>query len=386
MNLSKTLFLISSLTVCSSTYTQTLMNRSDAGWATLDQCFAAAITEKVFPGAVALVMHRGKVVYHKAFGRYTYEPNAPRMKHTTLFDLASLTKILVTTPIALMLCDIGLLELDTPVVHYLPAFAVHNKDTIQVQHLLTHSSGLDAGVAFYPPNTLPEAVLNKIIADPLAHPTGTYKYSDIGMVILQHIIETSIQAPLDRLFNLLVAKPLGLKDTCFKPRDKSRCAPTRCLAPDREPCIQGTVDDDKAYRLGEVAGHAGLFGTAAEVATIMQCFLNQGSYTTTEGTKQQLINPQTIALAQKDWHGHRRGLGFELGRFLSPVAFGHMGWTGTSAWADPKNQIVCVLLTNRVHPKDRGIEKIKNFRLIFHGLASKILVSPTPETTTPQYL
>lgn len=329
---------------------------------------AQGISEKVFPGAVALISYQGQIIYHRAWGNHTYAANSPAVTTDTLFDLASLTKIIATTTAAMLLCDAGLLSPEDPVGTYIPGFASGAKQEIKIKHLLTHTSGLtdEHQYAVSRDQKITTCLIDTSIP---TDPAGTrYVYRDVNMLLLQRIIELITHKSLDNFVTQNIALPLGMNNTFFNPPDRSRCAPTECNINGRDAVIQGQVDDPQAFALGGVAGHAGLFSTAADLARYLDMIMADGQTT----GRDQFISAQTVSSWRQRQCPFNRGYGWEIGRHLSPDAFGHFGWTGTSIWADKKQRLFCVLLTNRVHPVGTNV-KIRAFRVEFHQLVTEIL-------------
>ncbi len=353
----------------------------------LDCLIEAAIAQKVFPGAVALISCQGKIIYHKAFGHQTYDPTSVLITTDTLFDLASLTKPIATTTAAMLLYDHKFLDLETPVCTYLPEFGDNGKGNICIKHLLTHTSGLDAGVAFFPKESTWPQVREQLMQQRLMYPINSkYVYSDIGFVILQQILEKITQMPLDLFCAQNIFEPLGMTNTSFNPHARfsgKTYAPT--ISPsDPFERTAGVVNDEKAFQMGGVAGHAGLFSTASDLARFMSMFMQSGSYETA-GNVHQLIQPTTIAEWTKQQCPFKRGYGWELGRHLSLDAFGHFGWTGTSMWADRDKDLFCILLTNRAYTNNHPLtlSQMTKFRIAFHDTVTSFAKS-TLEATKDQ--
>lgn len=334
----------------------------------LDQLMEQGIDEGIFPGAVALIGYRGEIIYHKAFGHYTYDKSSPKTTINTLFDLASITKIIATTTAAMLLCDAKLLSPEEAVGRYIDGFSRGEKSTICIKHLLTHTSGLTDEYKYVAGENR-EANTQKIDAShPITAPGETYVYRDVNMLILQRIIEQITNMPLDLFVAENVTKPLGMHNTMFKPIDHSRCAPTEANVPGRAETIQGEVHDPQSFALGGVAGHAGLFSTAEDLAKYIFMILADGI----DASGNQFISSEIVAEWRKPQCPFNRGYGWEIGRHLSPEAFGHFGWTGTSIWADKKTGLFCILLTNRTYPNGKNF-KIRKFRITFHDLVMQIL-------------
>ncbi len=313
-----------------------------------------------FPGAAVVVGRDGYSVYQKGFGRVAWSAGSAAVTaERTIYDLASLTKVVATTTAAMILFDQGKLELDAPVSRYLPGFAGGDKDRVTVRHLLTHRSGLPAGRELWRLASSPSAARWAVVATPLVCAPGScYIYSDLGADVLGWVVEAIAGETLDTFVQRLVFQPLGMSDTFFNPADslEYRIAPTE-IAPPRGYPLRGQVHDENAYVLGGVAGHAGLFSTAADLSVFAQMMLNGGEYA---GVR--IVSDTTVALFTRraagpgDWAGSSRALGWDTadgdgssGIYLTSRAYGHTGFTGTSMWIDPERDLFVVLLTNRVH-------------------------------------
>ena len=313
-----------------------------------------------FPGAAVVVGRDGYAVFQKGFGKLDWRSGSAAVSASrTIYDLASLTKVVATTTAAMILFDQGKLELDAPVSRYLPGFSGGDKDLVTVRQLLTHRSGLPAGRELWRLASSPSAARWAVVATPLVCAPGTcFIYSDLGADVLGWAIEAIAGEPLDVFVQRNVFEPLGMTDTFFNPADslEYRIAPTE-NAPPRGYPLRGEVHDENAYVLGGVAGHAGLFSTAADLSVFAQMMLNGGEY---GGAR--IVSDSTVrlftrrAFARGDWAGSSRALGWDTadgdgssGIFLTSEAYGHTGFTGTSMWIDPERDLFVVLLTNRVH-------------------------------------
>lgn len=311
------------------------------------------------PGAVAAVVRRGVVVALRSMGWAQLYPERRVMAPDTLFDLASLTKVMATLPAVLVLLERGALRLDDPVSLYLPEFAGEGREEVRLRHLLTHTAGLPAGVPLWQDPGDRASRIRRACQAPLLAPPGTRViYSDVGFILLGEVVERVAGRPLDRFVQDHVLQPLGLREARFNPPPavRPRCAATEYReALGRYLC--GEVHDENAAALDGVAGHAGLFATAAEVAAYGQMWLAGGSL---GGV--QILSPAAVAAATRDqtpglqeargwgWLVVRPGSeGLSCGDLFSPGSFGHTGFTGTSLWVDPARELVVVLLTNRVH-------------------------------------
>jgi CubicO group peptidase (beta-lactamase class C family) len=323
--------------------------------AKIDHVVQRGISAGGYPGAAVVVGRRGASVWQKGFGKLSWEKGStPVDAERTIYDLASLTKVIGTTTALMVLYDEGKIHLDDPVSRYIPAFSGGNKDLVTLRMLLEHRSGLPAGRDLWRLAHTPEEARATVISTPLVcEPNRCYEYSDLGADMLGFVVEAAAGEPLDAFLQDHVWGPLGMTDTFFKPADslKARVAPTE-VAPPRGYPLQGEVHDENAYALGGVAGHAGLFSTAPDLAVFAQMMLNGGEY---NGTR--IVADSTIALFTKREPGAgTRALGWDTcddkgscGKYLSENAYGHTGYTGTSIWIDPDRDMFVVLLTNRVH-------------------------------------
>jgi CubicO group peptidase (beta-lactamase class C family) len=334
--------------------------------ATQDARFAPAFAEvdswvakKAFPGAVLAVGQHGKLVALKAFGRLDSSAGAPPMPVDAIFDLASLTKVIGTTTAAEILYDRHKLDLDAPVVRYLPEFGkTPGHDRITVRQLLSHSSGLQSADMSWRYAKDRQGILQRLYTMPATDPPGTvFAYRDTNLILVGEIVQRLSGLPLDRFLAREVFGPLGMKDTGFRPSPTllPRIAPTEQDDSFRHMLVRGVVHDENAYVMGGVAGHAGLFSTARDLATLAELYLDHGSY-----RGKRLIKASTIALFETRQNmppGSSRALGWDTptpggfaGALASPHAILHTGFTGTSIYIDPDRDAFVILLTNRVNP------------------------------------
>jgi CubicO group peptidase (beta-lactamase class C family) len=310
-----------------------------------------------FPGGVLAVGHDGALVHLHAFGRLTYDADAPPVSADTLYDLASLTKVVATTTMAMILVDEGRLDLDQPVRELLPGFEGPGKEAVTVRYLLTHSSGLPAMAPLYKEIQGRAAYLERIQAMDLESPAGSRStYSDLGIILLGEILERIAGQPLEAFVRDRVLVPLGVRDTMFRPpvELRQRIAPTE-IDPWRGRLVHGEVHDENAFAMGGIAPHAGLFGTAGDLARFAQMLLNGGIF---EGRR--IVSRETVALFTRraGIPDSDRALGWDTksaegssaGTLFSSRSFGHTGFTGTSIWIDPDRKLFVILLTNRVYP------------------------------------
>lgn len=331
----------------------------------LDAILREAIREEATPGAALAVGRKGILVHVEGYGRVDWEEGAPGVTDSTLYDLASLTKVIATTTAAMLLEERGQLDLDRRVVDYIPAFRGPENEAVTVDMLLTHRSGMTTRMLYREARGRTE-YLELIRSYPLEAPPGTLtRYSDWNMITMQLVIEAVAGMPLDQFLAEHVYEPLGMHDTGFAPdiAMRTRVAPTE-LQEWRGGQVHGEVHDENAWALGGVAGHAGLFSSARDLAVFAQMMLNGGEY---GGVR--ILKPSTVARwTARQRRESSRALGWDTpspnssaGRHFSPRSFGHTGFTGTSIWIDPERNLFLVLLTNRVNPT-RDNQKIVPLR------------------------
>ncbi len=313
------------------------------------------VRDSAFPGAIAIVGTRDGILTETAVGHLDWAPSPVPDEHT-LWDLASLTKVVALTTVVMQLVETHRLDLDAPVQRYLPEWTGKYKNRVTVRHLLTHSSGLPAWRPLYKEATSPAQALQLALETPLDTAPGVRMvYSDIGAILLGQIVVRITHEPFDQYVSEHLLQPLGMRETMFRPPPqlRARAAPTE-VDPWRQRHLQGEVHDENAYALGGVSSHAGLFSTAADLARFARMYLTGG---TLDGTR--IVAPETIAqfTAVQDRAFSNRALGWETpsgsnsaGHSMSSTAFGHTGFTGTSLWVDPQRDVFVLLLTNRVDP------------------------------------
>ncbi len=326
-----------------------------------------AIAALAFPGCSISVIWRGEVIAHRALGHFTFEPNATAVSSGTMFDLASLTKVVATTAMAMILYERGVLDLETPVVAIVPEFATTDprRASVSVRMLLAHSSGLPAYEKLFLRANTREELLALAFTTELAADPGTHaEYSDIGFIILGTLLERLADESLDSFCQREVFGPLAMAHTTFNPVKTLRetIPPTAEDRTFRHCIIQGEVQDENASMLGGVAGHAGLFSTTEDLARFAHSMLN-GGY--------PILRPETVDLftrRESTPEGTSRALGWDTasspsqsGKHFGPRAFGHLGYTGTSLWIDPDRQLSITLLTNRTWPdcQNQAIKKVR---------------------------
>ena len=353
-----------------------------------------AISEKAFPGATLAVGYRGKVSVH-AFGKLSYDAKAAAANPNTMYDIASLTKVVATTTLVAKLVEGDFavpLDLDAKIERYLPEWAsgpnAEWRHRVTVRHLLTHTSGLPAFKEYWRTknsrvtakrSTGKQDTLARIFAEPLEYEPGTKEiYSDLGIILMAEIVERLTGRTLDDLAKSAIFSPLGMKDTMYRPPKKlwPQIAPTEIDNQLRHRLVQGEVHDENAFAIGGVSGHAGIFSTAPDLAAFCQMLLNGGVY-----AHQRILRRATIAhfTTPQQLSGGTRTLGWAVpteggssGHYFSAHSFGHTGFTGTSIWIDPDRQLFVVLLTNRVHPT-RENTKIQKVRVELHDAVMQAL-------------
>ena len=319
----------------------------------IDRVIRRGLDAGGYPGASVVIGRKGAVVWQKGYGKLGWTDSYEQVNpERSIYDLASLSKVVGTTTAIMLLHDQGKLDIEAPVIRYLPAFGGGAKDEVTIRHLLTHRSGLPAGRDLWRIAWTPEDAKRAVLNTPLTCKPGVcFVYSDLGADVLGMVAEAVAGEPLDTYLDEHVFKPLGMLDTYYRPADslRTRIAPTEVTPPRGYP-VRGEVHDENAYALGGVAGHAGLFSTASDLAIFAQMMLNGGTY---NGVR--LMSDSTVALFTRRAAG-TRALGWDTadgdggaGSHMSERAYGHLGYTGTSMWIDPDREMFVILLTNRVH-------------------------------------
>ena len=336
--------------------------------AAIDRVVNRGLKAGGFPGAAVVVGRRGASVFQKGYGRLGWTPQSPAVTTgQSIYDLASLTKVVGTTMAAMILYDEGRLELDAPVSRYLPMFSGGDRDYVTVRQLLTHRSGLPAGRDLWrlARNTTDAKYI--VLSTPLTCAPGScYIYSDLGADVLGWMVESITSQGLDAFLEERVFGPLGMNDTQFRPADslRTRIAPTE-VSPPRGYPIRGEVHDENCWAFGGAAGHAGLFGTAAAAGDFARAVL--GALTGSDSRIAQADMMRRFVTRAGTATGSR-ALGWDTmlptsscGTLMSPTAFGHTGFTGTTLWIDPEREIYVVFLTNRVNPtrENTAIQQIR---------------------------
>jgi uncharacterized protein YbbC (DUF1343 family)/CubicO group peptidase (beta-lactamase class C family) len=325
--------------------------------ASVDAIIQQAIHDETIPGAVLVVGHNGQIVYRKAYGNRALEPRREPMTLDTIFDLASLTKVVATTPAVMQLIEQGKLRLNDPVSKYLPDFAQNGKEDITVRQLLTHYSGLEPDIDLKTPWEGKDTAYRMAFTDPPQDPPGSrFSYSDVNFIVLGALVEKVSGDTLAEYCARHIFAPLKMTHTRFLPPAtlRSKIAPTQYDENDH--MLRGVVHDPTARRMGGVAGHAGLFSTADDLAKFAQALLNGGGGVLSPLSVEKMTTPEQPPSAPV-----LRGFGWDIdspfssnrGDLLPVGSYGHTGFTGTSMWIDPTTQTYLILLTNAVHPRGK---------------------------------
>ncbi|HKI68294.1 MAG TPA: serine hydrolase domain-containing protein, partial [Verrucomicrobiae bacterium] len=330
--------------------------------AAMDAAIETAIANHKCPGGVLWLEHDG-VAYHKAYGNRALVPKREKMTQDTVFDLASLTKVVATTPAIMLLIQRGQVKLDAPVETYIPEFTGGERNLVTVRELLTHTSGLPPDIETKTDWHGWNTAIHKACTIKLESSPGTvYRYSDINFELLGEIVQRVTKTPLQAFVQREISGPLKMTNTCFLPLKNgiplSRIAPTEVV--DGKPW-RGIVHDPTARKMGGLAGHAGLFSTAADLARYARMMLNLGEL---DGVR--IFKPQTVVLMTSmqmpPGMTMLHGLGWDInspyagprGKWFPLGSYGHTGWTGTSIWIDPFSNTFIIFLSNRNHPTEAG--------------------------------
>jgi CubicO group peptidase (beta-lactamase class C family) len=357
----------------------------------INQIMNQAISQKLMPGAVTFVARAGKIVKHDAFGysaqytdgEFTEMEKPIPMENDTIFDLASISKIFTATAV-MILFEKGLFNLDDPVAKHIPEFAANGKENVTIRQLLTHTSGFVSWIPLYSKGNSREERLKLVLNQPLKNAPGTtYEYSDLNMITLGMLVEQLSGQRQDEFVRQHITEPLEMKDTMYNPPAsiKNRIAATEYQAIPNRGLVWGEVHDENAWSLDGVAGHAGVFSSANDLAKLAHIFINEGKY----GGK-TLLKPETVQLLLQNqneaFSGNDHGLGWELGQgwYMDALSegtysFGHTGYTGTSIVVSPNNKTVAILLTNRVHPSRNMGSMNQTRRLFARNVADSIPVT-----------
>jgi CubicO group peptidase (beta-lactamase class C family) len=325
--------------------------------AEIDALIEQGIADHRMPGAVAWIEHEGSV-YHKAFGERALEPVNEPMTEDTIFDAASLTKVIATAPAIMLLMERGRLDADTPVQKYIEEFRRDGKDSITLRHLLTHTSGLRSGLGRKVEGQR-EAIACACQEKVTNAPGSVFIYSDINFILLGEVVQRVSGRPLEDFVAAEIYRPLKMKDTRYLPwsAERARIAPTQREGTNM---LRGVVHDPTARGMGGVAGHAGVFTTAADLARYARMMLNYGEL---DGVR--VLRPETIramtSVQSSATLSAKRGFGWDIdtgysrrGEIFPLGSYGHTGFTGTAMWIDPFSNTFWILLSNRVHPDGKG--------------------------------
>ncbi|MBK7255622.1 MAG: serine hydrolase [Ignavibacteria bacterium] len=350
-----------------------------------------SIAKNYFPGAQLIVGDDNKIIYEKSFGNFTYDEFSPAVTDESIYDLASLTKVIATTSAIMKLYQESKIDINDKVVKYIPEFANNGKENINILNLLLHNSGLKAFIPFYKYYSSKEEVINAIYNAELDYePDTKFVYSDLNAILLGFIVEKVSGQSLDKYCEVNIFEPLGMRSTSFLPDDKmkERIPPTENDTYWRNRLLKGEVHDEAASILGGVAGNAGLFSNAEDLYKFMRLLLNNGSYYNpySRGLKEEkLFEPEYVSLFTKRFtevfYTNSRALGWDTkpdvlpskyrmpcGELISDNCFGHTGYTGTSVWCDRERKLIIIFLTNRVYPS-RDNEGIREVRPDIHNAA-----------------
>jgi uncharacterized protein YbbC (DUF1343 family)/CubicO group peptidase (beta-lactamase class C family) len=323
----------------------------------LNSILQNAIHQGLTPGTVLLVWHNGQVIYNKAFGTRSLEPRPETMTLDTIFDLASLTKVVATTTAIMQLMERGQVRLNDPVAKYIPEFAQNGKEDITVRNLLTHYSGLRGDLDLNQPWQGRDTAFSMAFAEaPVVPPGSRFVYSDINFIVLGALIERVTGTSEDEYCQKNIFTPLGMTHTRFLPPAAWRAAIAPTEYDEQGKMLRGVVHDPTARRMGGVSGHAGLFSTAGDLSKFAQALL-KGSAVLSPLAIEKMTTPQQPPTSES-----LRGFGWDIdsplssnrGELLPVGSFGHTGWTGTSIWIDPTSRTYIILLTNSVHPRGKG--------------------------------
>ena len=347
----------------------------------VDELISNAIRDSIFPGATVLAVKNGVIVHNRGYGNLTFEKNSAAVTPKTIYDLASLTKVIATTSAVMKLVDENKISLSDKVSKYIPQFSANGKDEISIYNLMVHNSGLPGWITFYKYFTTPEQVLDSIYNTNLIFKTGdSTVYSDLGLITVGKIVEKVSKTSLDKYLDSVFFKPLGMNSTIFNPSVElhTRIAPTEIdthwLKTGK--AILGRVHDENAFTLGGVSGHAGLFSTSEDLVKILFMLINDGKYNKKKYLSEKIISDFTNRQSEKS----TRAIGWDTknpkkslaGKLFSNESFTHTGFTGTMVTVDPANKTILIFLTNRVYPT-RTNTKISEIRPKLHDLIFEAL-------------
>lgn len=361
----------------------------------IDEIVSNGINEHAFPGAQVLIGNNEDILYQKSYGNFTYEETSAPVTGDCIFDLASLTKVIATTPAIMQLYEAQKINLDDKVSKFIPEFGNNGKEEITVLNLLVHNSGLKAFIPFYKTYNSKQDVLNAIYNIGLDYPTGTKSiYSDLNAVLLGIIVEKVSGIALDEYCKKYIFEPLGMNSTFFIPEEKykNKILPTENDTYWRNRLLQGEVHDETTAILDGVSGNAGLFSNASDIYKYLQMLLNKGIYINPYSRglkKEKMFEEFTVNLFTRKYtdvtYENSRALGWDTkplqtsskhripcGELISGNCFGHTGYTGTSVWCDKDRNLIIIFLTNRVYPS-RDNWNIREIRPEIHNAAITIV-------------
>ena len=354
----------------------------DNAWKILDD----AIKDEIFPGAQVFISKEENIVAHKGVGRFTYDKSSSLVDISSIYDIASITKVMTTVPLIMKLVSRKKISINNYINEYYPNFKGDNKDKVQIKHLLTHSSGMKDYVKFFELSSIKDEsdIINNIINRKLLYKPGEkFDYSDLGFILLKDIIEKTNRSDFSKLCKSWIFNPLNMNSTYFNPPEKiaGKIVPTEYDSSYRKRLIVGEVHDENAYLMNGVSGHAGVFSNAGDIAKFTKLFLNEGTWLGSRHFSTSMTRKFTNRANIPK--GSDMALGWDTpslegnssaGDLFSKQSFGHLGFTGTSVWADKENQIIIILLTNRVHPS-RNKEGIKEVRRSFYNSVMSELIN-----------
>ena len=351
----------------------------------IDSLINASIADGAFPAAAIAIGNQDGIKKVAGYGTFTYEISR-QIADSSIFDLASMSKVIGTTSAVMKLYEEGKLNLDAPIASYIPEFGQNGKDKVTIRQALTHSAGLEPFYPFYKMDIFTrDEILDYIFADSLKYEPGTdMRYSDLGLIMTALVVEKIAGQSLGEYLSNNFFEPMGMKNTGYRgvrgAGESEDIVPTEIDNIYRKKLVQGEVHDENAWTLGGMAGHAGLFSTAEDLGLFAQMYLNNGTL-----NGRQYLKPETIQLfiTKVNPTQNTRAIGWDTksaegyssaGPLFSAQSFGHTGYTGTSIWIDPENNVFAILLTNRVHPT-RENRKISAVRPKFGELAFQAITN-----------
>ena len=353
----------------------------ESAWGIIDE----AISSNVFPGAQIIVVQDDEIVAEKSFGKFSYDESSRDVSNSSIYDIASITKVLSVTPITMKLINQKKISLNHTLDQYYPSLRGDEKGDITIKHLLTHSSGLKPFIEFYRQDSTMQKermIENILTLDLDFYPGERMQYSDLGIIILMDIIEYVSDSTLDDLCQRWIFDPIGMNNTSYNPSEliKSNIVPTEEDNYFRNRLLIGEVHDENAYLLDGVSGHAGIFSNANDLAKYAQLFLNGGTWLGNRIFPDNQVEDFTTR--QNIPKGSDRAIGWDTpsrngtssaGDYFSDHSYGHLGFTGTSLWVDHSRKVIVVLLTNRVHPS-RESKGMYSVRRAFHTEIMKAIL------------